>query len=390
MNEIPLNVLKYRIIGASTEDPEHPLITIISRNPSEGWNSVRFCQYPQEVLIQFTKPVRLRQINFLLHQTKIPSKIDIYKFFPKTYNDFFADYNSLIYEKIGYIFPDSNMKTEYKARELKKVFLNENCFYLKLVFHKPYINIYSPFNQVALISITCFGFDFTPNNIDTFYPNRNKDLNYFVNNLDTYVPKPEINDNELDEVCINKIEELKLQLDIAVKEENYDHAKVLDELINRIRMLGVKIKNLTELKMKSIEISDYDNAKILKGEIDRIRSIIEGVNEIDLVSNQMKKVYVDEREIKPLYKEDDSQIYNNNNINYEDINDKVLLTKSDEIRMELEKKKQLIEQSKRAAKENLIKEKEYSNEKLNTHERQVTRKNDNDAEVEEEIRIKNY
>ena len=124
------------------------------------------------------------------------------------------------------------------------------------------------------------------------------------------------------------------------------------------------------------------NLKLDKEDIDSF------LVEIDLMSNHMKKVYVDEREIKPLYKEEDSQNYNNNN---EDINDKVLLTKSDEIRMELEKKKQLIEQSKRAARENLLKEEnDYNSEKLNTHERQITRKNDNDAEVEEELRIKNY
>ena len=102
------------------------------------------------------------------------------------------------------------------------------------------------------------------------------------------------------------------------------------------------------------------NLKLDKEDIDSF------LVEIDLMSNHMKKVYVDEREIKPLYKEEDSQNYNNNN---EDINDKVLLTKSDEIRMELEKKKQLIEQSKRAARENLLKEEnDYNSEKLNTHE----------------------
>ena len=384
MNEIPLSPLKFRIIGASTEDPEHPLFSILSQKPTEGWNSVRFCLFPQEVLIQFTKPVRLRQINIVLHETKIPSKIDIYHFFPKQYNDFFADYNTLTYEKIGYVIPDSNMKSDYKARELKKVFLNENCLYLKLVFHKPHINIYNPFNQVALITMTCLGFDFTPNNIDTFYPNRNKDLNYFSNNMDAYIPNPDINDNELDDVCINKIEELKLQVDNAVKNENYDHAKVLDELIKRIRLLGIKIKNLTDIKVRAIEISDYDTAKQMKNEIERIREII---NEVADVQEGQQVVYYDQRNINPLFKEEEAPPQNENNFNYENTNTNVILTKSDEIRQEMENKKKIIKENKKQAEENLKREK---NDRIDTHERQITKKYDDQEEVEEEIRVKNY
>ena len=333
MNELSVHPLKYRIIGSSSEDPDFPLFSLISGGQNEGWHSIRFCTYPQEILIQFTQPVRLRQVNILLHQTFIPSSIEFFYFFPEKYDDFFKDYNSLTFNKIGYVTPDSNSKTDYKAREYKKVAFNENVLYLKLVLNKCIYNLYNTFNQVAIISIECFGFDFTVNNIDYLFPNRNKSLNYFANNMNNYIPNPNLDDNDLDEVCINKIDELKLQLDRCVDEENYDQAKVINELIQRIKILGQKIYNLQEIKFKSIEVNDYDNAKIVKNEIERIKNIIKEVvvgNFVipdeaytDLPENQMninlpQQNFPDELKNEINFKEDtenNDNIINNNENN---------------------------------------------------------------------------
>ena len=334
MNELSVHPLKYRIIGSSSEDPDFPLFSLISGGQNEGWHSIRFCTYPQEILLQFTQPVRLRQVNILLHQTFIPSSIEFFYFFPEKYDDFFKDYNSLTFNKIGYVTPDSNSKTDYKAREYKKVAFNENVLYLKLVLNKCIYNLYNTFNQVAIISIECFGFDFTVNNIDYLFPNRNKSLNYFANNMNNYIPNPNLDDNDLDEVCINKIDELKLQLNRCVEEENYDQAKVINELIQRIKILGQKIYNLQEIKFKSIEVNDYDNAKIVKNEIERIKNIIKEVvvgNFVipdeaytDLPENQLninlpQQNFPDELKNEINYKEDtennDNIINENNNNN---------------------------------------------------------------------------
>ena len=39
-NMVPIN---YSVIGATSEDPEHPLYSIISRDRNEGWCSASFC-----------------------------------------------------------------------------------------------------------------------------------------------------------------------------------------------------------------------------------------------------------------------------------------------------------------------------------------------------------
>ena len=144
MIETRYQILNYKLIGASTTDPENPLEKINSSIPMGGWHSARFCPYPQEILIKFPYPVHIRQINLLFHETLIPSRVDIYHFFPKTFNDLLTDYNNLIFDKIGFIKPDSNARSDYQCREYKRVALAENCYYLKLVFQKNINNIYNP------------------------------------------------------------------------------------------------------------------------------------------------------------------------------------------------------------------------------------------------------
>ena len=362
-NQIPFKQLRYRLIGASSEDPEHPLFALFSPNQNEGWNSVRFCSYPQEILIQFPQPVRLTRVHLLLHQNKIPSKIELYQFFPKTYNDFYIDYNSMIFDKIGYVIPDSNTKTNYQARELKKISLNENVLFFKLVFYRSTRNIYNKFDQVGLIGLECFGYEFTQTNIDLLFPNRDKEYEYFSNRTnDSYFPKVNINEEDLDEMCRIKIDELKDELDKVLQIENYEYAKVISEFINRIKFLGGKINNLNEIKMKSIEVEDYDNANLMKIEIERIKSIIDSINPSNLGS--FNKNNDNEKEYSLNNEYSDNQKFNFNEEPSEnppfDIESEEKFkpkTRSDKILEEKKKKEQMIKENKEAAKQFLKEEK---------------------------------
>jgi len=51
MKENNSKKLKYRIIEASSEDPEYPVFELLKGMESNGWVSSRFCNYPQEILI---------------------------------------------------------------------------------------------------------------------------------------------------------------------------------------------------------------------------------------------------------------------------------------------------------------------------------------------------
>ena len=187
MIETRYQILNYQIIGASTSDPDYPLEKIKSDTPKGGWRSSRFCLYPQEILIKFPYPVHIRQINLLFHETLIPSRVDIYHFFPTKFNDLMLNYNSLIFDKIGYVKPDSNTRSDYQCREYKRIALAENCYYLKLVFQKNITNIYNPFNQVGLVNLQCFGFLYTEANLSEIFNDKFHKNNHIIyNNVDEF------------------------------------------------------------------------------------------------------------------------------------------------------------------------------------------------------------
>jgi centrosomal protein CEP104 len=63
------------VIYASGEDPEFPLSELDVNTPkSRGWSSAKFCEFPQEVVLQFTPStifqqpfVRLREVQIITH-----------------------------------------------------------------------------------------------------------------------------------------------------------------------------------------------------------------------------------------------------------------------------------------------------------------------------------
>ena len=66
-NNNEITKLEHRLIESTTEDNEHPLRELTKGLKGAGWFSSRFSQFPQEIYIQFTQPVLLRQINMVIH-----------------------------------------------------------------------------------------------------------------------------------------------------------------------------------------------------------------------------------------------------------------------------------------------------------------------------------
>ena len=265
-------ILNYSVIGSSSEDEEHPLYSLISQEKNDGWCSSPFCKYPQEILIQLNNPSKLSQINITLHEHKIPSKIDFYYFYPnqKKKEEEKLDYNNIPFIKMGYIIPNSNEKSNLKLREFKKIKINENALYIKLTLHKNFINLENKYNQVSIISIKFFGYELENNN----------PLEY-KNILISEINKNKINDyneDNLDEICITKLKEIKATLDLCIKKEKYDSAKIFRELYQRVKLLGEKMKNLSECKLRCIETNDFAACKKIQNDINRIKNLIGDIN----------------------------------------------------------------------------------------------------------------
>ena len=265
-------LLNYSVIGSSSEDDEHPLYSLISPDKNDGWCSSPFCKYPQEILIQLNNPSKLSQMNITLHEYKIPSKIDFYYYYPNQKNkeEEKFDYNNIPFIKIGYIIPNTNEKSNFKLREFKKIKINQNTLYIKLILHKNFINLENRYNQVSIISIKFFGYELENSNPPEYKNLMNGEMNKNKNS--------DFNEDGLDEVCVSKLKEIKSTLDLCVKKEKYDSAKIFRELYQRVKLLGEKMKNLSECKLKCIETNDFDSCKKIQNDIDRIKNLIGEIN----------------------------------------------------------------------------------------------------------------
>jgi centrosomal protein CEP104 len=258
--------LKYRLIESSSEDPDYPLFELIRGAESSGWMSVRFCTYPQEILIQFLTPVHLKQIQLLSNEKKIASLIEIHCYYPSNSDEMFSNYKQATFEKLGYIRMDTNSKTNYKAREFRKVYVDTYCLYLKLVLQKNYLNKFNVFNQIGLISIDFYGTPIAIKNNELYLKESIKDRNL------------EVNEDDMDEIAQEKLKILKNQQDEALKIEDYDEAKRIKKIIDKVKLIGKKIFEMEANKKIYVNNEDFDNAKIMKLELERLRSNLKYMN----------------------------------------------------------------------------------------------------------------
>ena len=280
--------LLYSLVGSSSEDEEHPLFSLISPEKKDGWCSAPFCKYPQEIIIQLNNPSKLSQINITLHEYKIPSKIDFYYFYPQeTDENNKLDINNIPFIKMGYIIPNSNNKSNFKLREFKKIKINQDVLFIKFILHKNYINLENKYDQVSIISL-----DFLGNELDT-------DFELNLNNIENN-DNNKYSEKNLDEICVMKLKEIKSSLDLCVKKEKYDNAKIFRELYQRVKLLGEKISNLSEYKFKCIETNEFDKCKKIQNDIDRIKKLISEVNgnyiDNEDDNHEEKKKYINDKD----------------------------------------------------------------------------------------------
>ncbi|KAF7237592.1 hypothetical protein EYD10_15726 [Varanus komodoensis] len=215
-----------------------------------GWRSPRLCQYPQEIVLQMVERCRIRKLQLLAHQYMISSKIEFY--ISENLPEYFAPYKSERFRRLGYVSLSDNEKTGYKARELKSVYVDAVGQYLKLTFHKNYVNRYNLYSQVALVAINIIGEPADLSNEST-HSSREKLIDHYLRNnpddsaLDgTTSGKPDsisplddlafdmYQDPEVAQI-IRKLDERKHE---AVRQEHYDHAKKLKQAIADLQKWG--------------------------------------------------------------------------------------------------------------------------------------------------------
>ena len=248
--------IPFRIVHVSSEDEGYSARELLSRTPfSRGWLSSRFCNYPQEILIEFPKPIKMREIQFLSHQYSIATKIEIFILPPQSEK----------FKKIGYLNLDSNERSNFQARELKTVYTDYFCIRVKFNLLRCYSNSLNIYSQVGLIAISILG----------EYPNINNlgNNNINIENLD------KLEDEMMyDPVTLKRLKELYRAKKKAVELEDFDEAKRIKIAIDSLKSVSQSLIQLEERKKIAIKNDDFDAAKLIKYEIEKLRNAVAGAN----------------------------------------------------------------------------------------------------------------
>ena len=130
---------------------------LIPTQLTRGWETPRDPNYPQTLILQFITKAELKQVQFLSHNIKISKRIDLLYFSGDGYC-YGDDVRKFKFHKLGFVSLASNENTGFSVRELKSVYVEAKCEFLKIVFHEPFRIKFNKFSQVGLISLNCFGF----------------------------------------------------------------------------------------------------------------------------------------------------------------------------------------------------------------------------------------
>lgn len=150
------------------------------------------------------------------------------------------------FKKIGYFYFNSNEKSNFQSRELKTVYLETPCSYVKLVLNKCHVNKLNVFNQVGLIALSIFGEPLLNNTPDSKVPYQQ--LEY---------------ETKLDKETLEHLRDLERALETAERSEDYGEAKKLNDAIRNLKRVGVQLQKLEERKKIAVANKDYDSAEIL-------------------------------------------------------------------------------------------------------------------------------
>ena len=270
--EEPLISLLYSFKkNITSQDPFYPLNNLLTKNNIYGWQSSRFCSYPQEIIIEFHSYVNIKQINILFHEKKIPTLIEFVNCIPKKLNQ--NSNNNIYYtnKSIGYIRLSSNAETNYKSRELRKIHVNIFTRRIKLIIHKNYSNAFNIFGQVGIIYMNFLGHILSEEN-----ENEKEKLNFSELNLEDDID--DLDDTliieKMDEESKEKLKELLLELDEKKKMEEYEECKIIKNKIDLLKKISFKIYHLENYKNQFSAKNDFNNSQKIKNEIKLLKQKI--------------------------------------------------------------------------------------------------------------------
>ena len=143
---------------------------------------------------------------------------------------------------------------------------------------KNHANSFNIFNQVAIVSIVCVGSymgDYEVAMISTKGVNKGfpGDFTNDPNLMPRNMKMTSVNETELDPSLQDKLRALSSAKQKAVEQDDFDKAKSLKEVIDKLKVAGQQLLQLETQKKMAVDNEDFDSAKVLKYEIDRLRAL---------------------------------------------------------------------------------------------------------------------
>ncbi|KAJ3038507.1 hypothetical protein HK097_003154, partial [Rhizophlyctis rosea] len=300
-----LSKLSYEILHCSSFDEDFPPKNLLATGPNlREWKTARFCPHPQVLIVRFTAGAcQIRKIQLLSHHYKIATRIDleIGRNVLVTGNGDSGkavtpqkDGAGIEFTRLGYVMLDDNVKTGYKARELKTIHIDIEGEYVKFIFDKCHVNPLNLYNQVGVQAITFVGrpwnadyliraFGHVPQQLDPTWNNKDASAAFvlgLVNQRDLDGRKSVLQSDlsyELDhDQYIARISSNTLrEKDRAVAEENFRLAKQLKKFMQICEKAAEEAHRLSTNKRLAVEAEDYDLAEALKIDLGEIKQALE-------------------------------------------------------------------------------------------------------------------
>nr|XP_047138435.1 centrosomal protein of 104 kDa isoform X4 [Hydra vulgaris] len=167
-------IIPYEVVYSSSYDDGYiakDLENQVCDSSSKGWQSARFCVYPQEIVLMLNKTARIKKVQILSHHCNIASKIEIFVGSPSNFdrNSIENMLSACKFNRLGYVIMSSNKDSDFKARELKSVHVTAECLLVKFIIHEHYVNQLNIYNQVSIIGINIIGEIIEDESLNTKY-----------------------------------------------------------------------------------------------------------------------------------------------------------------------------------------------------------------------------
>ena len=186
------------------------------------------------------------------------------------------------------------LENDTTQRQSKAILVGKEFKYLKIKWYQNHPNKLNVFNQIGIISISCFGKivgyekeyisglkNINPSEAILIDMLLNKKISETREDAsqDPYPTfKSSANKSSILNLFDDKIAALNTSKSQAVENENYVEAEKLKQIITKIEKLKTYIQKLESQKIDHANNENYDQAKKLKDEIERIKNVVLSIN----------------------------------------------------------------------------------------------------------------